>query len=187
MKHSIKYITFVGLLATVAWFVKDPGWDSFAAALLTFAGFLSLDINITLAQREKETDVALYSKIVNELPSTGTIKFLRDFDFGGSFKLESLNQLINFVERWGGPEFRFHDAEIEKSKNGLYDASKNFMNGIAQSTSSKSNGTQSLPTSAALFDQPRYQELRKSLNDQANEVVQKHEQFIIRCKAKLKV
>jgi len=72
-------------------------------------------------------DKKLYKILLKELPSNGSINFLRDHDFNYPFRLSELDQLVDFIYNWDNAEHEFIDKDIEKIKTNLFDEIKNYL------------------------------------------------------------
>lgn len=87
-----------------------------------------------------EKDNILFDKFLKELPSNGSIEFLRTHSFQNSFYLEDLRQLLNFQEEWDNAEHEFIDKELEKLKKELLSSIKEFTHSNAMGSYSLGNG-----------------------------------------------
>lgn len=105
-------------------------------------------LNPTAAQPylQAEADKKVLRDFIEAVPSNGSIRFLRDNDFGGSFELEHLHGLRVFVFDRNGPEHEFLDPELEAARNQFWKAGRALFSALAVNTFPASReGLQSVP------------------------------------------
>ena len=69
--------------------------------------------------RHRERDQQVFKELTKVLPSSGSIRWLRDYDFGGAFRLSWLEDLHRFIEKCTDPGFEFIDADLERRRLAL--------------------------------------------------------------------
>ena len=93
-----------------------------------------------------EADKKVLRDFMETVPSNGSIRFLRDNDFGGSFELDYLHEIRAFVYGRNGPEHEFLDPVLEAARNQFWKAGKALLNALAVNTFPTSReGLQSVP------------------------------------------
>jgi|GEM_PF-2220052 len=117
-----KYLSLASIMATVAWFFWNPvGWSFewepvvvFLASLGAFIGCDWKDHSGAHNAKSEEvaahpSDVFLFKQLIELLPSTGVIHFLKAHDFLGSFKRDSIRPVEQFLYEWVHlPHFNRH-------------------------------------------------------------------------------
>ena len=73
-----------------------------------------------------EVDRETFHKFREILPSTGTIIFLREHDFGNKFEVERLSDLFKFIQQCKNPEFEFFDVDMESLRAKLLGTAQDF-------------------------------------------------------------
>jgi len=73
-----------------------------------------------------EHDLNVYKKILEILPSNGSILFIRQHDFGASFEVDQLQDFYNFLEYSLRPEIRFIGKKLERLRKKLVDNTSVF-------------------------------------------------------------
>lgn len=149
MAKPAKYLTILGMLFNVAWFLWNPEgwefeWEPIVAFTLTFAGFIAADIHDRPKETAHPNDVALFKKLQECLPANTAIKFIKEHDFLGTFTIEEISPFNRFVYEWDNPEHEFLDLELEKLRKELYRLVKEFTQAIGRYSSPNSKGRQSV-------------------------------------------
>jgi len=78
-------------------------------------------------ENNSSKDKDLYKKLLIELPSSGSIDFLRNHDFYNPFRINEYNQLLNFVYEWDNAEHEFINKDIEKTRKRLLGEINQFL------------------------------------------------------------
>ncbi|AQT58895.1 hypothetical protein [Cellvibrio sp. PSBB023] len=149
MAKLAKYLTILGMLFNVAWFLWNPEgwkfeWEPIVAFTLTLAGFIAADIHDKPKETTSPNDIALFKKFQECLPINGAIKFIKEHDFLGSFTIEEISPFNRFVYEWENPEHEFIDIELEALRKELYGLIKEFTQAIGRYSSPNSMGRQSV-------------------------------------------
>ena len=189
-----KYLSLASIMATVAWFFWNPvGWSFewepvvvFLASLGAFIGCDWKDHSGAHNAKSEEvaahpSDVFLFKQLIELLPSTGVIHFLKAHDFLGSFKRDSIRPVEQFLYEWGNAEHEFQDKEIEALKAELYGAARTFDTLIGKYTSPNKHGFQAVrPDQYEGGDQREleFQREAEEIGDAADLVVAKHQDFV---------
>lgn len=116
--------TLLLLLGSVAWFAREPGWESGLVA----AGFLATLVTLEIQRLKRAPhphDVALFEELLRTLPPP-TVENVRTHGFGGSIKTSDLHPLWEFVEKWTDIAHEFHDPTLERLRSSLLSAVAEF-------------------------------------------------------------
>lgn len=189
-----KYLSLMSIMATVAWFFWNPnGWSFewepvvvFLASLGAFIGFDWKEHSISRKTQERATDahpsdVLLFKQLIELLPSTGIIQFMKTHDFLGSFKRDEINSIEEFLYEWDNAEHEFQDRDVEGLKVQLYVAAQNFDKLVGKYTSPNKYGFQAVRPDHFEGGHQReleFQREAKEIGDAADEVVAKHQEFV---------
>jgi hypothetical protein len=144
-------------------------------------------IEIGRIEREVESDKKLYQKLLTDLPFDGPILMLKEHDFLGSFNLDEIKPLNNFVYYWQSAEYTFVDDNLEKVKHELLEKVGEFTQAIAQYTSRNAYGFQAVRVDCQLHDpahEARFREEAGIINVAASEAFDCHQKLIKECKIK---
>lgn len=185
--------TVIGMLLFGAWFCKSPGWDSGAAFFVAISSFIAFEYKAYKRKPNNSIsifhDIELFKKFMEDLPSTGgSIEFLKEHDFHNSFRLDNLDEIFKFVRYWDNAEKEFLDANINKARNELLYAAKEFLQNSSQKTYPEGHGWHSARFRAS--DKETYESMKNDiqiLNELGDKVYNLHQQFIRVAKEKLGV
>lgn len=188
---SARATTVIGMLLFGAWFVKSPGWDSFAAFFVAVSSFIAFEYK---AYKQKSNnnmpakhDAELFNKFMEDLPSiSGSIEFVRNHDFCNSFRLERLDELFNFARRWDGAEKEFLNTDLEHARKNLLHKINEFLDNSKTRTCPDRNGLQSVYYEAV--NEEEHEEIKndiKILNQLGNDVYTLHQKLIRTAKQNL--
>ena len=67
-----------------------------------------------------EHDKNLFKEFLLILPSSGSIGFIKDHDFCNVFKLDNIDDLVEFLNIWDNAEYEFLDKDLEKIRLNLW-------------------------------------------------------------------
>lgn len=135
------------------------------------------------AIRHRERDRQVFEELTEILPSSGSIRWLRDYDFGGAFRLSWLEDLHHFIERSTDPGFEFIHEDLESLRLALLAKSTDLTHAI---------GIESFPVARAGEDdmvsriQPemsykdpaRFRETQDRINALADDVVEDYDRLV---------
>lgn len=133
------------------------------------------------------SDIFLLKRLVELLPSTGVIHFLKTHDFLGSFSRADIKPIENFLYEWGDAEHEFQDKEIDALKKGLYGEARNFNNLLGKYTSPNKYSYQAVrPDHYEGGDERELQFQREAdeIGEAADSVVHKHQELIRKTRKK---
>lgn len=92
-------------------------------------------------------DKEILNKILETMPSIGSILFIRHHDFGGSFDRDKLDDIRNFFGLSLRPEYLFLDDTLEKLRKQLIEDIEAFLDFL---------GTNTYP----IRDRPRFSQIK---------------------------
>ncbi|MDB5295166.1 MAG: endonuclease [Phycisphaerales bacterium] len=139
------------------------------------------------AGQRAEVDRRLFEAFLNVLPSTGSIRFVKEHHMGGAFRNERLDQVDEFYETWGDPEHEFLDVEIEVARRNLYQAVAAYREAIALHCHHDGWGVLCVPSDRELDHPDRYHATIEGLHGLARAVVAAHADLVRTGRRKLGV
>ncbi|WP_193210164.1 hypothetical protein [Aliarcobacter butzleri] len=127
-------------------------------------------------------DKLLFEKFLEELPSNGSIEFLKIHSFQDGFYLEYLRQILNFEQNWNDAEHEFINEKLEKLRKELLENIKKFVYVNANGSYSLGDGYFTTTPDAYRLDDwnmPQHViDKMKEMDDLADKVVESHQTFI---------
>lgn len=83
-----------------------------------------------------EVDRQLFNKIRKIIPSDGSIRFIRECDYGGRFLSDSHKDIMDFENefKYPNPENEFFDLDLQESLENLAQKVDNFLRAIGKHT-----------------------------------------------------
>ena len=85
-------------------------------------------------QGQQERDRRIYQDFITRLPSSPTMRFVREQDFGSTYDGKRLDPLIAFLDKCDGAEHQFSDVELERLRKSFFVAAAKFTNFEANNT-----------------------------------------------------
>jgi len=130
-------------------------------------------------------DRRLYEQFVALWGSTDALsRFLRDHDFGASFRWSILEPLESFCQDWDNAQTQFHSEEVEVRRQALVEAANRFRWDLAKHSGPDGDGWSSV-VPAEFRDTFRldregkhWAETVDRLNAEASEVYELHQQLV---------
>jgi len=178
------------MLGCLAWFLWNPDgwkfeWEPIVAFIGLFGSYIVVDLKSHSSTQKNYghvNDIALFKKLLKDLPSNGPIAFIRDNDFGGSFNLKSVMPIKEFSYYWDNAEHEFIDEELEILRKNLIGKASEFSLAIGKNTSPNSKGFQSVYPDTHL-DSPKEFQTRirneiKEIHDAADELIKAHQAIV---------
>ena len=198
----VRWANCFGLILLTVGLVKEFQWDVAAAAVALLVGLVAQEWRLFQKLNAPKTylkhDRQVFLNLVNQLPSLGSIEFLRDHDFGNGFHLFELNQLDNFNGSSSDQGGEFLDAEMEKRRKQLAHSCMEMSRLIGRKTYPYAQGgLQGVPFEWSetwkYKDDPemgaqfaaRYEEHVKTLNETARKVAQDYDSLLKYVKPRL--
>jgi len=126
-----------------------------------------------LHDRKIEHDKKVLKKILEVLPSNGSIQFIREFDFGGSFHIEKLYDIDNFVSISKRPEYTFLNKDVEENRLSLLTSINKFSSFVGLNTFPINKGepwVNKIIPSHFLDDPNDYHQVHNEINKLADNV-----------------
>lgn len=127
-------------------------------------------------------DKLLFEKFLEELPSNGSVEFLRTHSFQNGFYLEYLRQILNFEQNWNDAEHEFINEKLEKLRKELLENIKDFVYVNANGSYPLGDGYFTTTPNAYRLDDwnmPQHViDKMKNMDDLADKVVKTHQNFI---------
>ncbi len=132
------------------------------------------------SSQQLELDVQAYRRVLEQLPVDFTIAWLRDHDFGDSFRSEAPNPVFRFCEGYRHrPDFEFLDADLESARADLVAALGEFAEVVATETFEEAGtGVTRLPREWRETQAKRYGQSRHRLNTLSAQAVAKYDALV---------
>jgi hypothetical protein len=132
------------------------------------------------AGRLGEGDRMLFQSFLDELPSSGSIRFIDEFNMAGfSFPSSALGQLELFYRQWSDAEHEFVDVELERLRSELLRLAGNYLGLVAVNVfPASSTGNLTVPPEWELNDSERFFSVVSALHEAAAEVVAVHQELV---------
>jgi hypothetical protein len=180
-------VSVLAVLASGYWLGSDPGPEQLLAVVTTLGAHFALDRHSSGIGRrdDQDHDLQMYNRI-RELFTTDTLYFLREFDFGNSFKATSLDGVTRFFHEFDDTVHEFLDRKLEKKRLALHASAKELVMGVALNT---------FPTDMDLSRQRVSREWKEEdrraasrmLNEAASKVLQAHDDLTRTAKKRLPI
>lgn len=126
-------------------------------------------------------DTDLLNSLLELLPSTGIMLFIKDFDFGNSFPLNRIDSAYKFVCEWENAEYEFQNTEIEMAKKVLWKTCFDFTQKVNRNTAPNHSGWQSVIPRGVDPEFGLSQQILdeiKEINEAATEFYKSHQELI---------
>ncbi|MBL0189426.1 MAG: hypothetical protein IPP97_27235 [Candidatus Obscuribacter sp.] len=141
-------------------------------ALVKDGSYLKADAALSI-----EADRKILNDLLELLPSTGAMEFLRTFDFGGSFRTSKLEQAHVFIESRGGPEHEFLNPALEANRQDFRKKLHAFLWTLAINTFTDYE-LQHVEKSLRHKDWEKYRSIVDKLNNEATEAFDAYESLV---------
>lgn len=129
--------------------------------------------------RQQEHDARLFAQFLRALPSSGSIRFVRDFNMAGfSFASDKLNDFLHFLHDWDDPEHEFLDPELETARKTLSAHVEAYVLLLNTETFSLGGGMQTVPPEWEHEQPERFDRVVKGLHDGAQAIVDAHQELV---------
>lgn len=140
-----------------------------------------------VARRDQiDADRRLYAKLLEELPPSGSISYLRLNDVAGAIRHSRLNQLDEFELTWDIPTHEFISDTLEQARKRLLRATHDFMDSYSRLTFDTGNiEIVRIPAEWQTRDPERYFSATKELRESARTVVDSYDDLIRICRSSL--
>ena len=135
------------------------------------------EANERLAKRVRhdDRDGALFERLLQTLPSSGSIRFIRDFNMAGfSFHADELLDLSRFLNEWDDAEHEFIDPEVDAARRLLYSRIQSYLSLVSVETFPLDAGTISVPQEWEHEQPDRFERVVAALHNEAEAIVEAH-------------
>ena len=181
----VRYLTLIGLLLSVGWIVRSHSeWEPWTVFVLTLVAYIGTDLYAAshgqLNLQNEGTDHRLFRKLLQELPSDGSIGFIKDANMAGfSFRADRLHQLDQFWHQWTTADREFKDKRLEAQRKELYSRVDAYMKCIGTNTfPARNQGFQTVPPEWEVEQPERFAKVVEELHSLAGRVVEAHQQLV---------
>ena len=164
-----------------------PVLGVFWAGYRVFASTYALADPATI-HRVRDREVV--EELKTALPTSGSVRWLRDYDFGSSFNTKWLEDLHRFNDKSDDPNFEFIDTELEKLRVSLHEKCTKFIQTVGAETEHvKDDGEGGhiirIPYEMSYKDRERFQQIRARINGLADDVVKTYDELVRGARRKL--
>ena len=182
----ISQLTKIGVVITLPfsafWLCEQKEWEP---AILLVTSFLAV-LYYLLREQRNHPDKALFELFLKELPFEGTIRFLKEHDFGQSFNIEPIDRLEDFDLGWEDALHEFRNKKLEKSKKELIGFINKFRETLALKVMPLDNGRYRIWLGCANSNDDSIrregeEKLRleiEELNAMADKIVESHQKLV---------
>lgn len=156
--------------------------------LSSFRVYLSAKDYGTHKMQQLKRDQDFFKELTNVLPKTGSINWLREYDFGGAFRFNWLGDIRNFIDLCKHPDFEFIDDELESLKLQLLKQCNDFLDAIQSGTESINKVefvVMRIPPKLMHKNPEKFHSIRKQINVSARNVVETYDKLIRQSRRKL--
>lgn len=137
--------------------------------------------------RDAELDRDVVFRLTTMLPRNENLSFVRQFDYGSTFRKDSHDQLWRFAHEFTGPEHEFIDADLEAFSQALRDVVLRFLRQMAHDTFEEVLGTREIPKDWRVDQRERFDKAQDALNSLAGEVCERYDDLLRLARRKLGV
>ena len=127
-------------------------------------------------------DRSTYQRLRSIISWNATILFLKEHDFGGSFRMSRLKELSNFVYECEDPSFEFMNADLEGLRMNLLISIRTFLSNISVKTFTnfceEHDFIQSVPSEWRYEKPELHAEAVEMLNQGATEIAERYDDFV---------
>lgn len=184
-----KYLTMLGMLFNVAWFLWNPDgwifeWEPIVVFTLTLAGFIAADVYdkpLHGSANLNSNDAALFKKFQDALPVNGVMRFIKSHDFLGSFNKEDISPMGRFAYEWDNPEHEFIHPTLEELRKEFLTTVNAFNIAVATYTSPNNSGFQAVRVDSQKHDpehDARFRDEAKIINEAATKTYAAYESLV---------
>lgn len=134
------------------------------------------------------SDIQLFKKFQEELPSNGGISFINQQNMAGfSWPNEKIDDLREFFYTWNNAEHEFLDSDLESLREKLYRLVGEYLGLINTNTFVTNNaGMVTVPPEWEIEDSKQFWEIVNKLHKTAGLIVEAHQEFIRKARYKFK-
>lgn len=186
-RRIIQLINGMALLIGVLWLYFKPDFEPALTSLTLIATLIGLIVEERVSTSHV-ADLALFEKLKQDLPSSGSIAFIDTNNFAGfSFENDKLRDLNKFVYTWNDAEHEFLSKTLEKRKGRLLALVNEFLTVLAEeSFSTQSQGRNTVPPEWEIEQPERFKRVVSKIHGMAKEIVAMHQDLFRLARRKLK-
>ncbi|MBN3890509.1 MAG: CHAT domain-containing protein [Nostoc sp. JL31] len=128
----------------------------------------------------KELDQELFQRFLEELPSNGSIRFIKEANMAGfSFQVNRLDQLHNFSFKWADAEHEFIDPVLESKRKELFNLIEQYTIYVAYNTYPTHRvGFNTVPPEWEKEQPEQFWRVVDELHELAGKVVEAHQELV---------
>jgi len=139
-----------------------------------------------LPYAQAEADKKVLRDLLETVPSNGSIRFLRNHDFAGSFEINQLQDVKNFHFERSGPDHEFLDHDLETARQAFRAACDAFLNAVSGYTYPTAvSGWQTVPPEWRHEDSERFEFAVNELHGAADSLYGRYDDLIRLARRKL--
>lgn len=183
----VRLTNLILLIFSVTLVVSSPHMGSIvtsAGLLITYVlgdGYFHLRYRQMVTYRE--IDQRVLGKLLECLPSDGSMEFLRKLEHSAPYKDDVLRDVYRFLSEWeDNPRLRFSNAELEDARQELHRALQAYAETFGANSFSHRNpkltGWSEVPRVWRQDDPDRYREVHKTLDSLAMTAVEKYDSLL---------
>jgi len=137
---------------------------------------------------QKATDKALFARLIETLPTNGSISFITHWDVGAMlFNPKKLRQLRVFYLEWNDPEHEFLDADLEAKRRHLHRSVDRYLGKTEECFFSQpGSDLVGIPPEWQISKPELFQSTMDELNRLADDVASAHKDLLVAAREKLK-
>jgi hypothetical protein len=138
--------------------------------------------------QQNAVDKELFAKLLQTLPSSGSIEFLKMHDVGGNFEWSRLDELHAFRHDWDSPEHHFLDQDLDSRRAQLCDAVGSYLDFLALNTfaTDAEHDRHRVPPEWSWKQPQKYEDTIGALNSLVDKVVRAHGDLVMFARKRLK-
>jgi hypothetical protein len=180
-----RYLTLAGLLLACGWTVSSPAeWEPWTVFLLTLAAYIGTDVYAVKSGQAviklDGPDQALFRKFLRDIPTVGSISFIKDADMAGCyFPSARLEQLRTFWHGWENADHEFMDKQLEAKRKVFHTLVATYMKAIGTNTfPTRVEGFQTVPPEWETEQPERFNRVVDELHRLAGQIVEVHQDLV---------
>ena len=137
---------------------------------------------------QAEADKKIFSDLLQVVPSNGSIKFLRTYDFGSSFGERRLEDIEAFLYDRSGPDHEFLDFELEAVRRKFRETCRTLLYAVATQTSPANNpNRQAIPRELEIEDPKGFHRAVNEIHMAADALCSTYDELVRLARRKLAV
>lgn len=158
----------------------------FILIVITYLIFTAF--RFSYSESTKKSDIDLFNIIRNKyLDQDNTIRFLRNFNFRGSFKPERLNGVDDFIDKCQNSDFKFINPRIESLKVQIQKEGEILQEIVALKTFPENSGFIRVPREWEQNNKEEFNKAINGMNNSANRIVGIYDKFILLGRKELEI